>query len=245
MIERWEHLSQTLAANGHWTGAECDEAIRLGGESAHPNTLANAPTGWLIRLYNLIITPGGSRLLINQMFEAIRFPAEYRGVLSAECLPEAGASLTSLQGMVEATVAPLRELEADYRTRYEDPDRDEAETRALILRDPSEARLFLRYHAEARTAFHRAYRELVKTLEADAASPVDDAPNPVETPPPAPQNAVSPNEANRDASSIENTPYKRLERLRDELPTPDGSNPADVRPQWLAGSVSPEPLAVV
>ena len=208
LIERWEHLSQTLARTAA-TGRGVSEPRR--GDPARRRVgsrpqlaLANAPNGWLIRLYNLIITPGGSRLLINQMFEAIRFPAEYRGVLSAECLPEAGASLTSLQGMVEATVAPLRELEADYRTLYEDPARDEAETRALILRDPSEARLFLRYHAEARTAFHRAYRELVKTLEADAASPIAESPNEpnaVESAPPPPQTEVSPNEPKSDANA--------------------------------------------
>ena len=39
----------------------------------------------------------------------------------------------------------------------------------MILKDPSEARIFLRYHAEARTAFHKAYAQLLKTLERDAA----------------------------------------------------------------------------
>ena len=43
-----------------------------------------------------------------------------------------------------------------------------AANRALILRDPVEARLFLRYHAESRTSFHRSYRELVKVLQGEA-----------------------------------------------------------------------------
>src|SRR5205085_1755159 len=62
------------------------------------------------------------------------------------------------------------------------------------------ARLFLRYHAEARTAFHRAYSELVKTLERDAQEPTETA---AETPagPSEPDRegaiaAEPPNEAN-------------------------------------------------
>jgi hypothetical protein len=37
----------------------------------------------------------------------------------------------------------------------------------LILSDGATARLFLRYHAEARMAFHRAHSALLKTLEQD------------------------------------------------------------------------------
>ena len=45
--------------------------------------------------------------------------------------------------------------------------------RALVLKDEAEARLFFRYHSESRSTFHRAYKELVATLERDAAGLVD------------------------------------------------------------------------
>jgi hypothetical protein len=45
----------------------------------------------------------------------------------------------------------------------------------LILSDGPTARLFLRYHAEARMAFHRAHSALMKTLEQDACE--EDSPN--------------------------------------------------------------------
>jgi hypothetical protein len=48
----------------------------------------------------------------------------------------------------------------------------------LILRDEKEARLFLRYHAEARTAFNRAHSQLLKALaEAPSPSPAAVSPN--------------------------------------------------------------------
>jgi hypothetical protein len=37
------------------------------------------------------------------------------------------------------------------------------------LKDEDEARLFFRYHSESRSTFHRAYKELVATLERDEA----------------------------------------------------------------------------
>src|SRR6478752_5481704 len=52
--------------------------------------------------------------------------------------------------------------------------RKRAMDRALVLKDEAEARLFFRYHSESRSTFHRAYKELVATLERDDAG-LDDA----------------------------------------------------------------------
>ena len=68
---------------------------------------------------------------------------------------------------LEALEALLEALEA--------ADRAEAQARALILTDGPTARLFLRYHAEARMAFHRAHSALIKELERDASE--EDSPN--------------------------------------------------------------------
>ena len=220
LIARWEALGQSLEIDKHWTSAECDEAIRLQGIPAHKDTLASYPDAWLTRLYSLICTPRVSKFEMAALFEGIRFPSQYKGFLDPDHLPELEPSLASLRGTVDEKLAALRAQEEEYRELYEDPARAESESRAMILRDASTARLFLRYHAESRTAFHRAYRELVKTLEADAAMPVEDAPNaPESSPPPAPT-AVSPNEPNSDASSEEYKPFDLFERLLKELPTP-------------------------
>jgi len=100
---------------------------------------------------------------------------------------------------------PLRALEECLRAEFDAPDRAGAADRALILHEGTSARLFLRYHAEARTAFQRAYGSLVKALDRDAAEaetaapavspdePDAPAPTPAETP--APAEMVSPSEA--------------------------------------------------
>src|SRR4051812_34641868 len=70
--------------------------------------------------------------------------------------------------MVAEELAMLRAEMARLWTEIDGPDRAGAADRALILRDPVEARLFLRYHAESRTGFHRAFRELVRVLQGEA-----------------------------------------------------------------------------
>src|SRR5262249_35356116 len=103
-------------------------------------------------------------------------------------LPERETCLMRLKEMVSEKLAVLCELEADLRQMYDEPDRAGAADRALILQDGPTARLFLRYHAEARTAFHRSSHQRLKALKADAEAPVPAAAE-------APE-AVSPNEAN-------------------------------------------------
>ncbi len=213
------------------------------------DTLASYPDAWLTRLYRLICTPRVSKYEMAALFEGIRFPSQYQGVsLDPDHLPDLAASLASLHGTVDEKLTTLRDLEEEYRELYEDPHAPESESRAMILRDASTARLFLRYHAESRTAFHRAYRELVKTLEADAASPVEDvSPNepdvPEASPPPA-QAAVSPNEPNSDVSSGEYKPFTLFERLLKELPSPTGTIPATDEPALPISATCPESLAV-
>jgi hypothetical protein len=110
--------------------------------------------------------------------------------------------------MLEKAVAEemdrLRSREARLRQELEAPGRAEASQRALVLKDEAEARKFLRYHAESRTSFHRAYAQLLKTLERDAAegpaAPVspNELDEPAEEGPPAePERCISPNEPSR------------------------------------------------
>ncbi len=245
LISRWEALGQSLEDDKHWTSAECDEAIRLQGIPAHKDTLASYPDAWLTRLYSLICTPRVSKFEMAALFEGIRFPSQYKGFLDPDHLPELEPSLASLHGTVDEKLATLRACEEEYRELYEDSARAESESRAMILRDASTARLFLRYHAESRTAFHRAYRELVKTLEADAASPVEDAPDAPEASPPPPQTAVSPNEPNSDVSAEDRAALDRLDQLLKDRPGPVGYlTHDDERPRQFSG-LCVEPLSLV
>jgi hypothetical protein len=82
-------------------------------------------------------------------------------------LPERSVCEALLREMVsekilalKALERPMGEADALQRSRMFD--------RLSILQDEKQARLHLRYEAEARTSFHRAYKDLVTTLERDA-----------------------------------------------------------------------------
>ena len=96
-----------------------------------------------------------------------------------------------------------------------DPERTAAVDRATILQDGPSARLFLRYHSEARNSFHRAYGELVKTLARDAEAE-ESSPNEV-------ARVASPNEAN---SAAEPAATPAAETTSDASPAAEPSPPA-------------------
>ena len=211
LIAAWRRLLAALHDGGCWTGPECDEAIRLLGFHPGPETLRDCPEAWIIRLYDVMSHPVPSPDAIACYFDDRCLPDRYLDTYDPTSLPSRELSRRALRATAEAQIARALALEAAHRESRDDPDRAEAADRALVLRDGLSARVFLRYHAEARTAFHRAHRSLVKTLELDATadaetdaptfSPIEpDAPAPSPEPAPAPAPAppsgvVSPIEA--------------------------------------------------
>jgi hypothetical protein len=117
-----------------------------------------------------------------------------------------------LRALIDEQCAELNAEQARLWTEFEAPDRAEAADRALLPHDPTEARLFLRYYAEARTGFHRACRDLNRILtegepggylpeasprnvqksEAEGGRPIETA----DLPDIAPAADISPNEPN-------------------------------------------------
>ncbi len=200
-------------------------------------------------LYTMICNRVTPREELEALFDPHRYPEAFHNLCALDALPDFRTCFDWLREVVADHLYSLHALETAVRTRYEEPDRAEASSRCLILADPSQARLFLRYHAEARTSFHRAYGELMKTLEIDAMNPVEDVTDVRYTPPPAPEETVSPNEANSDAKPDEIKTKRRSKG-------PEKAEPAAVEIGCVAASeVSPrldgldgpsiEPMAVV
>jgi hypothetical protein len=181
LIERWEHLEQVFNGRGFWLKPERDEAIRLQGLPDDPNALKECPEAFLTRFYTLFSQPSPAAETVEWLFESRRLPDACRPLARAEARPDRAACQAAIRALVAERLAMLRELESELRESIDGPERAAAAERALILRDEKEARLFLRYHAEARTAFNRAHSQLLKAL--------------AEAPAPAPA-TVSPNEAN-------------------------------------------------
>jgi hypothetical protein len=102
-----------------------------------------------------------------------------------------------LQALMAEQRANLNAERARLWVEFEEADRAEAAERALLPHDPTEARLFLRYYAESRTGFHRAYRDLSRILtegEPGGFSPDESPENAPEEEAPTPLARVSPNE---------------------------------------------------
>ncbi len=169
LIDQWERLLGALDGRGRWAGPERDQAIRLQGFRPEGDALKECPEAWVTRLFALLCheTPGGPAL--EWLFQSHHYPDVYRGDYRPDSLPEREDCLDGLRAMALERLEPLRALEECLRAEFDAPDRAGAADRALILHEATSARLFLRYHAEARTAFQRAYGSLVKTLDRDAA----------------------------------------------------------------------------
>ncbi len=206
LIDQWERLLGALDARGRWTGPERDQAIRLQGFAPEGDTLKECPEAWVTRLFALLCHEKSNATALEWMFQAHHYPDLYRGDYRPDSLPEREDCLDGLRAMALEKLEPLRALEACLRAEFDAPDRAGAADRALILHDAPSARLFLRYHAEARMAFQRAYGSLVKTLDRDAAEAETETAAPADSPDEPDAPVVSPDEADSGGSSRDATP---------------------------------------
>ncbi len=258
LIREWDDLLAALVDRGRWTGPERDQAIRLLGFRPDLDALKDHPAAWVTRFFALLCSDTTTGAAVETMFQAHHLPDLYRGDYSMDSLPERDDCRRGLREMVVGKLGPLRAIEEELRTFHDEPARAEASDRALILHDVPSARLFLRYHAEARTAFHRAYGSLVKALDRDAAT---DDPAPAVSPdePDAPASipiaspaatataaeVVSPKEADPGAGPVEAALPVAPEVRAATAPWP--APPVGVRAGSLLHyltSLSPEPLDV-
>ena len=165
LIDSWEQLDAALVERGYWCETERDQAIRLIGHDPDPKAFKTCPEAWLTRLNSILCRPNPSQRALEWMFDSDHLPDLYRSKYAIDFLPDRDDCLKSLRAMIADQLETLRRLEDDYRSDLDEPDLEDAEERALILRDEKLARLFLRYHAESRTSFHRAYSALAKAIE--------------------------------------------------------------------------------
>ena len=174
LLTRWDAFAAILEGGGSWTEAQADEVVQMTGRN--PFRLAESDEAWEMILHaHAAARPGddgvGARGWVFDP-DSCR-PDAYPRVPDPDPA-SARAWLLDLvaahRGAVVACEAELRGAEAAARV--------EAGDCAAILQDGPSARLFLRYQAEARTSFHRAFSELVKTLARDKAEAEAEAAEP-------------------------------------------------------------------
>jgi hypothetical protein len=215
LISRWERLERLLNEDQWWSRDERDEAIRMMGHN--PAKLSESGEAWTVALFCGLMVQPADEPLMEWLFSLPIRPTCTLALIKPDDLPNEEQTLRWLHDLVADHLGPLIEREERLRTQFDDPDRAEAGDRLLIPDDATSARLFLRYQTEARTSFHRAYSELVKTLARDKAEAEEAA-----------ENGASPNEPNCDANNDSEMSSE------DSVPPDPGSDGAE---PWVSSVV--------
>ena len=193
MVAEWSRLLAALVECRRWTDPELGQAIRLMGHRPEPEHMRESAAVWYLRFLNLF-----SRDVPDPDAEWLLFLDEYLPNLDeprqkANRDPDRDRCRREIREVAAEEIERLRVALAALQ-EGDELDRAESGARAMVLSDPTSARLFLRYHSEARNSFHRSYAALLKTLERDAEGPD------------APPETDSPNEADLDANPAHETP---------------------------------------
>jgi hypothetical protein len=122
----------------------------------------------LFTLHNRhLLTEAEYSASLKRLLDPALMPYAFRTLYEREALPTPEQCRAALREIAAERLEGLRIEEGRMRREVDEPDRAEAADRASILPDTGEARLFFRYHSEARSTFHRAYREMVQALLTD------------------------------------------------------------------------------
>jgi hypothetical protein len=177
LLDRWEQLNEVLRGQGFWAAANRDEALRLKGSNPKLEALKNDPVGYQVLILNQVAAEGPQGPGVPAVLDPKRMPQALWPNYGRGKAPDQATCRFLLEQVVRDELDRLGARELKLRQEHETPGRAEAAQRALVLKDEAAARRFLRCHAEARTTFHRAYAQLLKTLERDAAEgPAPEAP---------------------------------------------------------------------
>jgi hypothetical protein len=203
LLERWHALDEELDTDGYWPENESlIEAVRYLG--ANPDEPATAGLdGFTLCLGAAVLHPECDPKYLRDLLGK-DLNAEYRALHGARPFDKATA-LASVKEIIAGQIEHLEALQSRSQ-KHEAAALAVAREQAVIPEDSPAARHWMRYHREATSAFHRAYRELEKLrvarceaelleaeIEADdlAETPVEEAvesgsrnePNPAAEPP--------------------------------------------------------------
>ena len=169
LLMRWEALKKQFEMAGHWEPSEADEAMRMVGCVPELDQLQASVDGFLICVMNALSTEPRNVSRILEICAPKNVPPVLKTMIDEERRPNLATARDWVRAVFNKELEDIRTLGKQWQER-DFAARREAVDRATILTDETAARLFLRYHSESRNAFHRAYGNLIKTLERDAAS---------------------------------------------------------------------------
>ena len=168
LISRWEGFRKRFHADGCLNGEDCDQAISLLGCRSTLEDMKENPGAYMLCLFNALANVAPSEAGLQTLCDPKNVPPSLRHkIKDVPCRPPEECR-TWIKNLITKELGTLQTL-AQSLEEIEFLDFGESEDRALILHDETDARLFLRYHAESRNTFHRAFNKLEKTLISDAA----------------------------------------------------------------------------
>jgi hypothetical protein len=220
LIDRWEDLLHKLDQPEKWSLEDIQEAIYLQGFVPEIMTLGGCTMGWKTYFFGLLCRDDPDWDTVKALREPPCVPYALRDRYAGDKLPSPKFCCDWLAEIIAQRLSKLRRLEASMRAVQTNTPAEIA-ARSMILNDPDDARIFLRYHTEARNAFVRNFTLLEKTLKQDAACGLNDDPPAETTPeiapepsPPPPPEADSPNEPSNGATVDDEETLAMIQALR-------------------------------
>jgi hypothetical protein len=158
LIERWERLGRQLEQDSTWYGADRIEAIQLQGLSAMVEDLYISEQAYWTWVWCLAAQPNPKERDIALVLDRRVMPKRLQDMDHPVWRPDPDESRARMQRLVDEALPPLRQLEHELRTRYEEPARAEAVDRALARADKDEQQLLreLRSHERSLQQAHKA-----------------------------------------------------------------------------------------
>jgi hypothetical protein len=169
LIQCWLDLRAALLKYGLLAAPELSEMSNLLDERLGCDTNPTPRSFWL-SVHALLSNPHRRSQDMASVFGCSIPPSQAALYTQAWSDPEANRA--ELLRIIDEAIAELRACEDALRTGPEAVAQALATEQALVIQDPTEARLRSRYASDHQSAFYRAYREL-KAVQAEAAQKAD------------------------------------------------------------------------
>jgi hypothetical protein len=160
-------------------------------------------------------------------------PAPFREHFTSQPLPDEKPCGESLANLCKERAAHYRAMEAKLFQQVDLPRLQQAQARALLIKDNKQAHLYLRYMSEARNLFQRSLSALMKLKKQGEPVFEGSSEAPSETPAAA-ESVAAPNEANSD---VNHNLKKTSETSEAPDPAPEGPREAPAEHQEVVISL--------
>jgi hypothetical protein len=161
LIEQWTQLLEPLDAGQFWVTSEREQATRLCGELPDPAQYRTSHLAYYLAYYGYFCRQKWSEEYVLWLLDDKQMPDWFKRSLQGGGPPTDADSRSVLRQLAQNAIAELEAREDRLRTEVEGPSLAGLVHRSLLLAGP-EGALLARYERMHDTAYHRAYKALLK-----------------------------------------------------------------------------------